>query len=72
MKAINKPLQLKKLANDVIKFRNDNDKTFKDFEKETKKPGATLHRIELAQMTSIENLVIVCNWIEKPIQTYFS
>lgn len=65
-------LDLKKLAADCIEKREKETITFRDFQKATGLDKATLHRVETGYAPGIDNLVIICNWLNKTVQSYLT
>lgn len=68
----NKKFKSKQLSKDVMQKRYDERLTLREASKQAK--GSTVNsffRVESNQPITIETLVIICNWLKVPVQTYF-
>lgn len=66
---------IKKLAKDVLEKRTKDNLTFRSIAKATKNKvtTTTLQRIEAAtQVPRTDTFGIICGWLGKPVQNYFS
>jgi hypothetical protein len=71
-KPINGAFDYKRFGKEIYEKRVANDTTFDKLSKSTKLNKASWHRAESGTIVSLDSIVIICNWLGKPVQSFLT
>jgi hypothetical protein len=71
-KPINGAFDYKRFGREIYEKRVADDTTFEKLSKITKLNKASWHRAESGTMVALDSIVIICNWLGKPVQSFLT